>query len=138
MSNRRHRRYHHRCVPRRFRGTISYIADAVDPNTRTLQARIVTENPGHKLKKDMYVTATVQRRRDSATRSWCPTPPSCAIPKISRSFTCKAAANQFARRLVTIGDSHDGRTQITSGLKEGENVIGDGSLFLQFKNSLQH
>ena len=29
------------------------------PTTRTLQARIVTENPGQKLKKDMYVTATV-------------------------------------------------------------------------------
>src|SRR5215469_13349621 len=46
--------------PEVFHGTISYIAPALDPNTRTLQARIVTSNPGKKLKKDMYVTATVQ------------------------------------------------------------------------------
>jgi cobalt-zinc-cadmium efflux system membrane fusion protein len=34
-----------------FRGRISYIAPALDPTTRTLQVRIVTVNPGEKLKK---------------------------------------------------------------------------------------
>ena len=38
---------------------ISYVAAALDPTTRTLQARIETNNPGQKLKKDMYVVATV-------------------------------------------------------------------------------
>jgi cobalt-zinc-cadmium efflux system membrane fusion protein len=45
--------------------------------------------------------------------------------------------NQFGRRLVTLGDSTGGRTEIKTGLKEGESVAGDGSLFLQFRNSLQ-
>jgi cobalt-zinc-cadmium efflux system membrane fusion protein len=40
--------------------------------------------------------------------------------------------------LVKVGDSQDGRILIQDGLKEGERVVGDGSLFLQFKNSLQH
>ena len=57
---RRQRGHHHRLrIPARFHGKISYLATALDPNTRTLQARIVTENPGKKLKKDMYVTASV-------------------------------------------------------------------------------
>src|SRR6266568_2285433 len=43
-----------------FHGKISYIAAALDPNTRTLQARIDVKNPEGKLKKDMYVVATVQ------------------------------------------------------------------------------
>ena len=47
-------------------------------------------------------------------------------------------ANQFARRVVTVGETNQGRTQITGGLKEGEHVVGEGSLFLQFKNSIQH
>ena len=42
-----------------FQGKISYVAAALDPNTRTLQARIETNNPGYKLKKDMYVVASV-------------------------------------------------------------------------------
>ena len=40
--------------PELFHGKISYLAPALDPNTRTLQARIVTSNPAKKLKKDMY------------------------------------------------------------------------------------
>jgi membrane fusion protein, heavy metal efflux system len=49
-----------------------------------------------------------------------------------------SGTNQFARRQVKIGDSTGGRTLVQDGLKEGERVAGDGSLFLQFKNSLQH
>jgi cobalt-zinc-cadmium efflux system membrane fusion protein len=45
--------------PEVFHGRISYVAAALDPSTRTLQARIETSNPGGKLKKDMYVVATM-------------------------------------------------------------------------------
>ncbi|HUX10541.1 MAG TPA: efflux transporter periplasmic adaptor subunit, partial [Terriglobia bacterium] len=44
--------------------------------------------------------------------------------------------NQFAQRVVTIGRSENGQVQILSGLKEGEKVVGNGSLFLQFARSL--
>jgi cobalt-zinc-cadmium efflux system membrane fusion protein len=47
-------------------------------------------------------------------------------------------ANQFGRRGVVVGPSQNGRTQILKGLSAGEKVVGDGSLFLQFANSLQH
>ena len=50
---------------------------------------------------------------------------------------CRGSANQFGRRSVTLGESLKGQTQITAGLKPGDRVIGDGSLFLQFANSLQ-
>jgi len=36
-----------------------------------------------------------------------------------------------------VGESQDGKTEIASGLQAGERVIADGSLFLQFANSLQ-
>jgi cobalt-zinc-cadmium efflux system membrane fusion protein len=42
---------------------------------------------------------------------------------------------KFAQRLVTIGEQQDGATEILSGLKEGERIVSDGSLFLQFANS---
>jgi cobalt-zinc-cadmium efflux system membrane fusion protein len=123
--------------PEVFHGTISYIAPALDPATRTLQARIVTNNPGKKLKKDMYVSATVQAGaiRDALTV------PDAAVLRDTENqpfVYVQSGAKQFARRLVKVGDSQAGRTQVTDGLKEGERVVGDGSLFLQFKNSLQH
>ena len=58
--------------------------------------------------------------------------------KISRIVYIANAQNQFGRRQVEIGDSTGGLTQILKGLSPGERVVGDGSLFLQFANSLQH
>jgi cobalt-zinc-cadmium efflux system membrane fusion protein len=125
--------------PDTFHGKISYIAPALDPNTRTLQARIVAENPGEKLKKDMYVSATV----NAGAIANALTVPDAAVLRDTENLPfvyaqSSAKQNEFARRMVQLGDTHGGRTQITSGLKEGEHVVGDGSLFLQFKNSLEH
>lgn len=123
--------------PDKFRGKISYIAATVDPSTRTLQARIVTDNPGEKLKNNMYVTATVHA---GAVRNALTVPDSAVLRDTENMpfVYVQVGANQFARRLVTPAGSEGGKTQITDGLKEGERVVGDGSLFLQFKNSLQH
>jgi cobalt-zinc-cadmium efflux system membrane fusion protein len=120
-----------------FHGKISYLGSALDPTTRTLQARIVTSNPGKKLKKDMYVTATVQA---GAIREALVVPDTAVLRDTENQpfVYVQSGSNQFARRLVKVGESQGGRTQVTDGLKEGERVVGDGSLFLQFKNSLQH
>ncbi len=119
-----------------FHGRISYVAASLDPSTRTLQARIDTSNPGEKLKKDMYVTATVNAGSIPNAISL----PDAAILRDTENqpFVYAASSpNEFGRRSVTIGESPNGQTQITGGLKPGDQVIGDGSLFLQFANSLQ-
>jgi membrane fusion protein, heavy metal efflux system len=123
--------------PEMFHGKISYIAPALDPTTRTLQARIVTENPGKKLKKDMYVTAEVS----AGSIPNAIIVPDTAVLRDTENqpfVYVQTNANQFARRLVSVGPSDKGRIQITNGLKEGEKVVAEGSLFLQFKNSIQH
>jgi membrane fusion protein, heavy metal efflux system len=120
-----------------FQGKISYIAPALDPNTRTLQARLVTENPGRKLKRDMYVTALVV----AGVNPNALTVPDAAVLRDTENqpyVYAQMDGNRFARRIVKLGPSNAGRTEIVDGLKEGEHVVGDGALFLQFKNSLQH
>ncbi len=122
--------------PEVFHGRISYVAASLDPNTRTLQARIETNNPGEKLKKDMYVVAIVNAGMIPNAIAL----PDAAVLRDSENqpfVYAAAASNQFGRRSVTLGESLNGQTQITSGLKPGDKVIGNGSLFLQFANSLQ-
>ena len=122
--------------PTIFRGKISYISPALDPNTRTLQARIVTENPGEKLKNQMYVSAMV-------TAGTVPNAITVPVASVLRNAEnqpyvyVQTGANQFGRRMVEIGETQDGRIEITSGLSVGEKIVADGSLFLQFQNSLQ-
>jgi cobalt-zinc-cadmium efflux system membrane fusion protein len=122
--------------PAVVRGRIEYISPALDPNTRTLQARIEAPNPGERLKKEMYVTAQVQAGV---------IPNALFVPNSSvlrddqnMPYVYLQTGNaQFARRGVTLGESQDGKTQILTGLQANDHVVGDGSLFLQFQNSLQ-
>jgi membrane fusion protein, heavy metal efflux system len=123
--------------PEVFRGKISYVGPALDPNTRTAQARIVTPNPGQRLKKDMYVTAIVSAGSIPNALAL----PDAAVLRDTENLPfvyVETGANQFARRQVSLGFSRAGQTQITDGLKAGEHVVDDGGIFLQFQNSLQH
>jgi cobalt-zinc-cadmium efflux system membrane fusion protein len=123
--------------PQTFHGKISYVSAALDPNTRTLQARVVVDNPGEKLKKDMYCTVTVT----AGTIQKAIAVPDAAVLRDDENqpFVYLATeTNQFGRRAVEIGQSENGQTQILQGLSAGEKVVGNGSLFLQFANSIQH
>ena len=110
-----------------FHGRISYVAAALDPNTRTLQARIETGNPGGKLKKDMYVVATV----DAGTIQNAIAVPDAAVLRDTENqpfVYVEVSANQFGRRSVVLGEGLSGQTQITSGLNPGEHVVGKWQL----------
>jgi cobalt-zinc-cadmium efflux system membrane fusion protein len=123
--------------PDKFQGKISFMSPALDPTTRTLQARIVVENPGEKLKNNMYVTATVNA---GVAQNAIAVPDASVLrDDENQPFVYVATgSNQFGRRSVEIGQSESGKTQILKGLNSGDRVVGDGSLFLQFANSFQH
>jgi cobalt-zinc-cadmium efflux system membrane fusion protein len=122
--------------PGTVRGKIQYIAPALDPTTRTLQARIEASNPGERLKKDMYVTAEVR----AGVIPKAMLVPDSAVLRDDQNMPyvyIETGNSQFARRDVTLGESQDGKTQVATGLQAGDKIVGDGSLFLQFQNSLQ-
>ena len=122
--------------PAVVRGRIEYISPALDPNTRTLQARIEAPNPGERLKKEMYVTAQVQ----AGVIPNALFVPNSSVLRDDQNMPyvyLQTGNTQFARRGVTLGESQDGKTQILTGLQANDHVVGDGSLFLQFQNSLQ-
>jgi cobalt-zinc-cadmium efflux system membrane fusion protein len=122
--------------PDAFHGKISFLSPALDPTTRTLQARIVVDNPGEKLKNNMYVTATVNA---GSTRNAIAVPDASVLrDDENQPFVYVAEGpNQFGRRTVDIGPSQGGETQITKGLTPGDKVVGNGAVFLQFANSFQ-
>jgi cobalt-zinc-cadmium efflux system membrane fusion protein len=122
--------------PEAVHGKIEYISPALDPNTRTLQARIEAPNPGERLKKEMYVTADV-RAGVIPNALFVPNASVLRDDQNMPYVYLQTGQRQFARRGVTLGESLDGKTQILTGLQATDQVVGDGSLFLQFQNSLQ-
>jgi multidrug efflux pump subunit AcrA (membrane-fusion protein) len=121
---------------RNFSGTIAYIGSFVDPNTRTTPVRIVTANPGGLLKKDMFVDAVVR----TSTQNNILVVPVAAVLRDDKNepiVYVQAEPGKFAQRSVATGPQQNGLVAVTSGLQEGETIVSDGSLFLQFANAIQ-
>ena len=116
-----------------FHGAISFIGSQVDPDTRTTDVRIVTQNPQDFLKKDMYVDAVIR----TGTRNNLLVLPVSAILRDEKNeplvyVQVAATPGRFAQRSVTLGPQQGDMVSVTSGLQEGEPVVTDGSLFLRF------
>jgi cobalt-zinc-cadmium efflux system membrane fusion protein len=121
---------------RNFSGTIAYIGSFVDPNTRTTPVRIVTANPGGLLKKDMFVDAVIHTN----TQNNILVVPVAAVLRDDKNepiVYVQVEPGKFAQRSVAAGPQQNGMVAITSGLQEGEPIVSDGSIFLQFANAIQ-
>ena len=115
-------------------GRVSYIAALVDPNTRAVVARIVAPNPGDLLKKQMYVDVSIESGRVSTGLLV----PVSAILRDDENlpFVYVALADgSFARRHVSLGYRDSLNGDVTSGLQNGDRIVADGALFLQFMQS---
>ena len=114
---------------------MSYIGALIDPATRTTPVRIVTQNPQGLLKKDMFVDAVIHTRSGRRLLSI----PTSAILRNDENLPfvyVEVSAGRFAQRLVNIGVQHNDETEIVSGCKEGERIVSEGSVFLQFAHTL--
>ncbi|MEO7142111.1 MAG: efflux RND transporter periplasmic adaptor subunit [Bryobacteraceae bacterium] len=121
-------------IPAVFRGEVEYVGSMLDPATRTTPVRIVTRNPGGLLKKDMFVDAVVHTR---TKRNILAAPLSAVLHDAQNQpfVYVEAQHGRFAQRAITVGDEQNGSTEVVSGLKEGEKIVSDGGIFLQFANS---
>ena len=117
-------------LARTFRGVVQYVGASVDPTTRTTPVRIVTQNRSGLLKKDMFVEAEI---RTGARKNVLVTPVSSVLHDAQNEpiVYVEVQPDKFAQRLVTAGVQQGDEVEITSGLKEGENVVTQGSLFVQ-------
>ena len=121
-------------IPEVFHGVISYVGAMVDTATRTTPVRIVTANPRDLLKKDTFVEVVVHTRTQKNILSV----PVSAVLRTTENepfVYVEVQPRKFGQRLITMGEQQDSRAEVLSGLKEGEKIVSEGSLFLQFANS---
>jgi membrane fusion protein, heavy metal efflux system len=114
-----------------FTGKVTNVSALVNPDTRSVLARVVVENPRGVLKKQMYVRVLIEARRESEGRLI----PDSAILRDDENlpFVYVAEADDaFSRRHVTLGYRSGDKTDITAGLKDGDQIVIDGGIFVQF------
>jgi cobalt-zinc-cadmium efflux system membrane fusion protein len=117
-----------------FPGRVGYVGDMLDPATRTTPVRIVTHNPAGFLKKDQFVDVVIH---DKASREATVVPTSAVLYDAENLpfVYVRVEPGKFAQRPVTLGAQQNGMTEVTQGVKDGDAVVTQGSLFLQFANT---
>jgi cobalt-zinc-cadmium efflux system membrane fusion protein len=113
-------------------GRVDNISDAIDPATHTLKLRVVLNNPGHKLKADMFATIRVT----GATRTFFSLPATAIFYEGNSTYVFVSdAQNKLERRQVTVGRTVDANgkknTEVLSGLNDGDKVVAVGSALLR-------
>jgi len=119
---------------RTFPGRVDNISALVDPDTRSVVVRVVAENPGGFLKKQMYVRVLIQARQESMGLLV----PVSAILRDDENLPFVYLAQtdgSFARQHVTISNRTGDHYEIAAGLNAGDKIVVDGGIFLQFMQS---
>jgi membrane fusion protein, heavy metal efflux system len=114
-----------------FSGSVDNISALVDPDTRSVMARVVVKNPGDLLKKQMYVRVSIQAHQESAALL---IPVSSVLrDDVNLPFVyVERSDGSFARQHVTLGYRSGDQYDIVEGLKAGDPIVVDGGIFVQF------
>jgi cobalt-zinc-cadmium efflux system membrane fusion protein len=112
----------------RVPGRITYVADAVDPQTRTVKVRGIVESSDPRLKAEMFVTAELKVAQAKGLLV-----PARAIYLRGEQYFVfvDAGAGRYVRRAVQLGPASDGVQVVLAGLEPGDKVVVDGNLLLE-------
>jgi len=110
-----------------FNATIRTVADFVDPATRTIKVRGALDNPGRRLKAEMYVIAGSERRSSATARVSAK-----ALLHDGDRYVAfvQQAPGRFLRVSVRADDSDGSLVDVAAGLVPGQIVVIEGSLLL--------
>jgi cobalt-zinc-cadmium efflux system membrane fusion protein len=114
-----------------FSGKVDNVSALVDPDTRAVQVRVVVENPGDFLKKQMYVRVLIQARQESTGLLI----PVSAVLRDDENLPFVYVAQpdrSFARRHITLGYRVGEQYDIGAGLQAGDQIVVTGGIFVQF------
>jgi RND family efflux transporter MFP subunit len=117
-----------------FRAKVSDVLPEVDPVTRVLKVRLEADNPGFKLRPNMFVSVAMPVSLPSGISV-----PADAIldSGLSKRVFVQASEGSFESRTVETGWQLGDRVEIVKGLKEGEVVVSSGTFLVDSESRLQ-
>jgi cobalt-zinc-cadmium efflux system membrane fusion protein len=112
----------------RIPGHILYVADLVDPQTRTVKVRGVVDNSDHRLKAEMFITAELKMPAAKGLLV-----PSRAIYlRGEQNFVfVDAGGGRYVRKAVRLGPASNSHQLVLAGLEPTDKVVVDGNLLLE-------
>lgn len=121
---------------RRLEGKVDYVYPTLDPQTRTLRARLVFPNPGVNLKPGMFATVWIDVE-EKPQALVVPTEAILHSGERQLVFVSLGGGRFAPRDIVTGMEGDDHRTEVLSGLEENEVVVVSGQFLLDSESQLQ-
>lgn len=112
-------------------GTVTNVGDVINPDTRSVSARVSVDNPSGTLKQHMFASVHIASR-DTLTGILIPV---SAVLRNGQDLPFAYVVDpdgSFARRMLTLGARVDDRYVIPEGLRPGDKLVVDGATFLHF------
>jgi RND family efflux transporter MFP subunit len=118
----------------KLKGKVAFIYPTFSPETRTLKVRFEFPNPGLRLKPQMYANVLL----DLHSVTGVVIPDSALIETGVRVIAfVDAGDGSFEPREVKVGVRGNGKAQILSGVKAGENVVVGANFLLDSESKLR-
>jgi len=108
-------------------GRISSISGTLDPTTRTLKVRVPLPNPDQRLKPEMFGTMHI----NTGTHQALVVPAAAIIREGNSATVFVKSGGKPEQRTVTIGQTVDGRVEVLTGLRAGDEVAAEGAELLK-------
>lgn len=116
-----------------FDGLIIFVADTLNPLTRTVMVRTMVENSSRKLKPDMLATMHIV---DNPTKSLV-VPISAVVREANRDYIFLSQGNnQFLRIPVELGPEVADMRPVVKGVSLGQKIVVDGAFHLDNERKL--
>lgn len=119
---------------REFSGTVRSVDPIFSEETRTLRARIETDNPGLELRSEMYVEAVI--KADLGTMMVVPVAAVLNTGEKEIAFVLKGEGS-FEPREVKTGRRNDDYAEIISGLRAGEKVVTSANFMIDSESRMK-
>ncbi|OAI24449.1 MULTISPECIES: efflux RND transporter periplasmic adaptor subunit [Methylomonas] len=108
-------------------GKLIYVADLVDPDTRTVTVRMALANPERLFKPQMLATLKISK---PDTQSLV-VPSRAVVRETDRDYVfVRLAGDRFELRPVQLGAEQAQQRPLLSGLNAGEHIVVDGAFHL--------
>jgi membrane fusion protein, heavy metal efflux system len=114
---------------RKFPGRVMRLGERLDPQTRTLQVRVLVPNAGGLMMPDMFATAEFET---GETRPAVQIPESAVQEMNGKAVVfVRRESGSFDAREVRVGQRTGDRVEVLAGLRAGDSVVVNGAFLLK-------
>ena len=111
----------------RLQGRLTFVSPTVNPETRTVRARMDLSNTERVFKPAMLANVLIEGRPQKRLVI----PAAAVVREDNRDYVFVESGREAWRlRPVTLGTEHEGRRVLLEGLREGEKIVVEGAFHL--------